>query len=219
MLRHIHILRSPRVPMCAMSAARAGIVKTLDAAGARNKFVIRNMGKRRDIPYRDWKNNLLPGRSVDWYVSEGLRQNLSEVHGFINGDYLLGLLETGPWQKKQAHLFFFLTRDYIHSLDKTDSVVGLGKFAAGALLSVASYPRFDDLALANIMIDSAHEWGHVCGLLPADRPLERRSGLHCNSDPCAMQKSNRAEDVMSAAFREKPFCAECVRDLRRRSLQ
>lgn len=196
-----------------------GINEVLKLASAEKDIEVHNFNVWRLRRFRQ-NSELIPFRSVDWYVDYGFRESRSQHQ--VNGGAMFNALWSEPWQKSQPHYDIVVLHSDMYD-DNLAFCIGLAIHGFGAVVSVNRFLRLTNRNLQSecIKSETIHEVGHVFGLVPEDRTrnVEESLGKHC-TNRCIMRQGLRLPDDWIRLTNDRmdsanPFCSTCQKDLQK----
>lgn len=159
--------------------------------------------------------------SGQWYVDHAQRT----VTGQVDGDSLVDLLQSEPWQVTEPHIDVFFTSEDLTARDRgryLNYCFGLADVVAG--ISVQSVARFRHLSVheRKLCIERVfrHEIGHLLGMASSGRAnTEENLGSHCLNLGCTMRQGLNINQWLRHSLEENrycsKFCPQCLTELHR----
>lgn len=213
--RPVYFMHEVGVPAAQIDAVLTGINNILRLSGVQEKISVHNFGVWRNQGWLEG-NKLTNWNSVDWYLE--IAKLASRNESQLNGDKLLKLLYSEPWQEKRPHYDVVVTK---RDLNADDCAFCIGLAIHGVATAISTF-RFTSLDANSqrecIITETMHEMGHVFGLVPAGRKeaVEMSLGLHC-TNTCIMRQGLRVPHdwlrITEDRLRGNVLCSYCQRDL------
>ncbi|MFA6397638.1 MAG: hypothetical protein WDK96_02210 [Candidatus Paceibacterota bacterium] len=213
--RPVYIMFDKEVEPLYTKAVLQGINTILRFANVEGRLPAHNFGVWRNNNWRQGVN-LTEWNSIDWYIQRVERQSRQ---GQLDGDKLLLLLMTEPWQKNNRHYDVLVTNKDLYT-EGCNFCIGLAIHEFGTIISTNRFQNLNpNQAYECIVTETIHEMGHVFGLIPHTRKknVENSLGLHC-TNKCVMRQGMKVPhdwlNITIDRLNGHNFCDECLNDLK-----
>lgn len=215
-LRPIHVMHDEDVTATEVMAVLDGLTQVMNVAKAPKQIEITNYGVWRTSGWLTSDGYLTKWNSVDWYI--GYVKERSRA-GQLQGDKLIQLLYSEPWQDIKPHYDVLVTSHDLYA-EGCSFCIGLAIQGFGTVISTSRFRTLPpQQAYDCIVTETMHEVGHVFGLVPATRTtnVEMSLGLHC-TNRCTMRQGLQVPHDWQAITADRlaghEFCDACQHDLR-----
>jgi len=195
-----------------------GINEVLSLAGVASRIQIINLGIWRDQIWRSADGELLPYRSVDWYIRQG-REKSTQSNQLFSWAMITEIIQD-PWQRNQRHYDVMILESDMYYTG-CNFIIGQAMEGILALISVNRFLVLDDdLQRKCIKTETMHEIGHMFGIpneKRTDGSLTESLGNHC-TNKCVMRQGLTIPDDFISLSKDRllygPFCEACLGELR-----
>jgi len=207
-------------------AALADAIKEILTAGkCRRPLPVRDYGRYRDVQWRNQNNDLVPYRSVDWYVYEALDEDRMQV----DAERILKAFSREPWRNEDLigdHYDLFVMEEDMFDPNEPDG-------GSGVVYTVGRSERFTAAVISTHRIE--HIWGmpysylktevmrQLCFMFGIPDPgrddvISEGSGFYCTTE-CILRPARVAPDdwqmLTEDRIRKGALCKSCLDELRR----
>ena len=213
----LYFMHTPDITKEERTLAIETLEEILTLAGVGEEIPLVDFGVWREPNYLDRNGELVPHKSVDWYVNRWFNAQRQQV----DADSAMAQVVSDPWIESQPHYDVILTAQDLYQRN-ADFVVGVAYPRIGTIISVNRFRAVSDKRMQREAKKQEiyHEVGHVFGL-PAEMEEfapDYSSGGHC-PNLCSVRQGIRVPDDWINFANEriktgKVYCDSCIDDLR-----
>jgi hypothetical protein len=200
------------------------IKEILTIGKCRRPMPISDFGRYRDKGWRSQDNDLVPYRSMDWYVYDALDEDRMQV----DVGQLLRSFADEPWRDEDSigdhYDLFVMEEDMFDRQCADDSraryVVGRSQRLTAAVISTYRIEHIWGMPYSYLKTEVMRQLCFMFGvpdIRRGDLTVEA-DGAHCG-DVCILRPAYVAPDDWEGLTEDRltrgPFCEACTRDLRR----
>ncbi len=200
------------------------IKEVLTIGKCRRPPPISDYGRYRDQRWRDGDYELVPYRSVDWYVYDAMDERRMQV----DAEHILHSLATEPWRDKEAlgdHYDLFIMDEDMFDPDGppagsgADYVVGRAERLTAAVISTSRIEHIWGMPYSYLKTEVMRQLCFMFGVPDVRRDDVTAEGdrIYCKN-PCILRPAHVAPDDWEGLTRDRlklgPLCEHCTRDLR-----
>ncbi|MFH1105719.1 MAG: hypothetical protein V1731_00735 [Candidatus Aenigmatarchaeota archaeon] len=216
-IKPVYLMRTPDVTIEEKNVARGALEEVLDIAGVGNRVHVIDFDVWREPNYTNPDGELVPHKSVDWYVTKWKNRQRGQVNIHDGATQLL----FDPWVEKNPHYDVIITAEDLYIPD-TNFVVGVAHPTRGTIISVRRFRSVPDRLMQRETIkeETYHEIGHVFDLPKEGRgfAINYSLGSHC-TNTCAMRQGLYVPHdwvgfVNDRLRTGRTYCEPCAQDLR-----
>jgi hypothetical protein len=191
------------------------IKEVLTLGKCRRPLPISDFGRYRDHRWRDESHELVPYRSVDWYVYDALDEGRMQV----NADHILRSFATEPWRLPNAlgdHYDLFIMEEDMFDPDgpskeaPVDYVVGRCQRYTAAVISTFRIEHIWGMPYSYLKTEVMRQLCFMFGVPDGE-------GTYCGHPTCILRPAHVAPGDWEALTEDRlasgPFCEGCTRDL------